>query len=190
MNKKHFLVIFCVLFSIVSFAQQKEKMTREDKDEKNAARTTRIKDKTDYNLFHRQMLSLKEYNDERKKIPNLQKANKMTVKIVPVIDSLDDVEDAAAKTLVGYIRQDIGDNSTNLWEVTFDRAQKKIISVKHTAEAIDADKEAAEEKAEKATEKKPPVKATARKKKGDDDDDDDADDDKPVKSKKSKDDDD
>lgn len=188
MRNRYLLLAFCVLVSATAFAQ-KEKMTREEKDEKNEARLTRIKDKTDYALFHRQMLSLKEYNDERKKIPNLQKANKVPVKIVPVIDSLDDVDDAAAKTLIGYIRQDIGDNSTNLYEVTFDRAQKKIVAVKHTAEAIDAEKEAAEERAEKASEKKTPVKTTVKKKKSDDDDDDDGDDDKPVKGKKDKDDD-
>src|ERR1035437_6940181 len=107
MNNKHLFLIFCLLFSLPSFAQQKEKMTREDKQEKNEARTARINSKNDYAIFHRQLLSLKEYMDERKKIPNLQKANKMPVKVVVAIDTVDEGDEASAKKLTGYIRQDI-----------------------------------------------------------------------------------
>jgi len=185
MNNKYVLLVFALLLSLSSFAQQ-EKMTREDKDEKNEARSGRIKDKTDYALFHRQMLSLKEYLDERKKIPNLQKVNKMPVKVLVVIDSVDDGDDS--KKLMGYVTQNIGDNTTNIYEVAFDRTLKKIIAVKHTAEATEAEKEEASEKTEKTTVKKTEVKKTTVKKKSDDDDDDDdAEDAKPAKSKNKKD---
>jgi hypothetical protein len=168
-HKTTLFFLFCLTLSITSFAQT-EKM---DQDDKREARSTRIRDKTDYNLFHRQMLSLKEYSDERRKIPNLQKANKMTVKVSAVVDT---TIDAGDKTLIGYIRQDIGDNSSNVYEVTFDRALKKIVNVKYTGEGDEVEKE----------EKAPPAK-TIHKKNKDDDDDDDPDDAKP--SKKDKDDD-
>jgi hypothetical protein len=185
MNNKHLLLLFCFFLSLSSFAQEKEKMTREEKDEKNQARTTRINDKNDYAIFHRQLLGLKEYQDERKKIPALSKSAKTPVKVIVGIDSLDEADEAASKTLVGFIRQDIGDNSTTMYDVTYDRAQKKIVSVKRTAEAIEADKD----KDEDATPAKPASKTAVHKKNKDDDDDDDPED-KPIKSKKSKDDDD
>ena len=178
-NKVTLLFLLSLTLCITSFAQ-KEKMDQEDKDDKREARSTRIKDKTDYSLFHRQMLSLKEYSDERRKIPNLQKANKMPVKVTAVVDTTNDVgDDAAGKTLIGYITQDIGDNSSNIYEVTFDRTQKKIVNVKFTGDISDAEKE---EKAAPA--KTSPAKTVHKKTK---DDDDDPDDDKP--SKKDKDDD-
>ena len=189
MNNKHLFLIFCLLFSLPSFAQQKEKMTREDKQEKNEARTARINSKNDYAIFHRQLLSLKEYMDERKKIPNLQKANKMPVKVVVAIDTVDEGDEASAKKLTGYIRQDIGDNSVNVYDVTFDRSVKKIVSVKRTPEALEADKEEAEAKAEKTTTIKTKEKTIIHKKNKDEDDDD-ADEEKPTKNKKNKDDDD
>src|SRR5580698_3135960 len=110
-HKLTLFLLFCLSLCTTSFAQ-KEKMDQDEKDDKREARTTRIRDKTDYNLFHRQMLSLKEYSDERRKIPNLQKANKMTVKVSAVVDT---TVDAGDKTLIGYIRQDIGDNTSNVY---------------------------------------------------------------------------
>jgi hypothetical protein len=184
MTHKITYLFFCLFFSLSSFAQQ-DKMTREDKDEKNQARLTRIKDKNDYAIFHRQLLGLKEYLDERKKIPALTKANKSPVKVVAGVDTTDDgVDEAAAKILIGFIRQDIGDNSVTLYDVTFSRTTKKIVSVKRTAEAMEADNDA-----EATPGKKAPVKTAVNKKNKEDDDDDDTDD-KPVKKKKSKDDDD
>src|SRR4051812_23001409 len=77
MSKSISLLFVClVTLSAPSFAQQKEKMTREEKDEKNQARMSRINAKNDYVVFRRQILALKEYGDERRKIPALQKANK------------------------------------------------------------------------------------------------------------------
>ncbi len=43
------------------------------------------------------MLALKEYTDERKKIPSVQKENKMPVKIVAVVDTSGDMDDEASK---------------------------------------------------------------------------------------------
>lgn len=171
--------MLCLTLCTTAIAQR-QKMDEDEKAEKRDARATRIKDKTDYGLFHRQMLSLKEYNAERSKIPSLQKANKMPVKVTAVVDTTMDMDDDAGnKTLIGYIKQDIGDNSTNVYEVTYDRAQKKIVNVKYTGEGNDADRE------EKATRSKAaPAKAAVHKKKGDDEEEDDADDDKPSKKEK------
>jgi len=170
-------------------------MTREEKDDKNQARLDKINNKNDVALFRKQIIGLKEYAAERKKIQDVQKSDKMAVKLSAVVDT-DDIA-ADSKTLMGYIRQDAGDNTMNMYELTFDRKQRKISSIKRTPEAMDADKEAADEKEEKAatkketkaaTQKADVKKATPKKKKDDDDDDDDPDD-KPVKGKKDSDDD-
>lgn len=172
--KSYLLIIMCLLIGTAGFAQ----VDKEDKEEKKA----RVKDKVDYNVFRRQMLSLKEYLDERKKIPSLQKESKMHVKVVAYVDSTDGGDDS--KTLTGYIRQDVGDNSTNVYEVTYDRATKKITLVKPTGETNEIEKQ------EKAAPKKTPVKTEVKKKpKTDEDEDDDADEEKPAKgSRKDKDD--
>ena len=130
------------------------------------ARTIRINEKNDYALFRKQVAALKEYADEKKKIPKLQADNKVPVKVVVAIDSIDE-GDTVTKVLTGYIVQNVGDNATLMYDITFDRAQKKIISVKRTQEAIDADKE----DSENAAEKKQGVKPAVHKKKDDDDDD-------------------
>ncbi len=185
-NKISIVFLLLLLLSITSFAQ-KEKMTREEKDEKNQARTTRINNKNDYVVFHRQILGLKQYQDERKKIPVLQKANKgAAIKVLAIVDSLDDEEDGKSKNLQGFIRLDVGDNSTNMYEVIFDRTTKKIISVNRTQEAIEADKEAASDKQENITTGKPKEKAVIHKKNKDDDDDEESDEDAPAKSKSKK----
>ena len=181
-NKFTLFFFLCLVLCVSTFAQKKEKMEQDEKDEKREARSTRIKDKTDYALFHRQMLSLKEYGDERRKIPNLQKANKMPVKVTAVVDTTIDADDeAGSKTLIGYIRQDIGDNTSNVYEVTFDRAQKKIVGVKFTGEPNELEKE------EKAAPKKVAPSKTIHKKNKDDDDDDDPEDEKPSKKEKDED---
>ena len=78
--------------------------------------------------------------------------------------------------------------TTNMYEITYDRSQKAIVSVKHTQEGIDADKELQEDMPEKVT----PVKREPKKiikPKSKDDDDDDEPEDKPVKGKQKDDDD-
>ena len=157
-------------------------MTREDKDEKNKARETRINTKNDYAIFRKQITALKEFSDEKKKVPRLQAENKMVpVKVVIAIDSVD--EGDTSKTLTGYIVQNIGDNATLLYDITYDRALKKIVSLKRTQEAIEADKAAKEEKEENVTDKKPGAKPAVHKKNKDDDDDDEPEE-KPSKKEK------
>jgi hypothetical protein len=178
-NKLPLLFILLIICAHTSFAQ-KEKMTREDKQEKIEARAERIRDKTDYTLFRRQMLSLKEYAEERRKVPVLQKTNKEPVKVTAVVDSLSDGgdKDPQNKTLTGYIRQTIGDNSSEIYEVTFDRTRKIILSVKRTGDG-DTENE------EKATGKKTKEKIkTVRKKNSDEDEDEEEDEqEKPGKKK-------
>lgn len=185
-NKISFFLIFYLFLGITSFAQ-KDKLTREDKDEKNLARTERVNNKNDVALFRKQIMALKEYAMERQKIPALQKTSKMAVKVTAVIDT--DATDNAAdsKTLIGYIRQDVGDNTTNMYELIYDRAQKKIVSVTRTPEAAETDKEATEEKEDMTTTKKTKAKKS-NKKNQDEDEDNDPDEEKPSK-KKDKDDD-
>jgi hypothetical protein len=186
MNK---LLVFILLFSTLGLsavAQQPEKKSREEKDEQSQARLSRIRNKNDITLFRKQLLALKEYADERKKIPDLQKSSKSMVKVSIAIDTADLGDDTTAKTLTGYIKQDIGDASNNVYEIIFDRTQKKIVSIKRTGEGEEAEKEPNDD-GEKATPKKTDKK-TVHKKNKDDDDDDDPDDDAPSK-KKDKDDD-
>jgi hypothetical protein len=186
MKQKIAFIIVCCLLCVASSFGQKEKMTREEKDEKNQARTARINSKNDYAIFHRQMLGLKEYLDERKKIPALQKASKGPVKVVAAVDSLDEEDDAKNKVLTGYIRQDVGDNSINIYEVIFDRSQKKIVDVKRTQEGMDADKELPEDRAEKTTKEKTKEKTVHKKNKDEDEEEDNADEDKPANKTKHK----
>ena len=177
--KKYAALLFLLVLTIIAQAQD-DKTERKQELRDNAAEKKIVsKQKVDYNLFRRQMLTLKEYGDERKKIPALQKASKMTVKIVAYVDSLDDAGDDA-KTLMGYICENVGDNTTNIYEITYDRATKNITTIKPTGETPDIEQE------DNADVKKAsPKKTTAKKPKGDDDDDD-ADENPPTK-KKSKD---
>jgi len=182
---KHQIILLMagILFGCNLFAQQ-EPLTREEKDEKNAARTARVNNKNDYATFRRQILALKQYEAERQKIPALRKESKMPVKVVAVIDSNDNDVDGEGKTLTGYIRQDVGDNTTNMYELTYDRAQKKIVSIKRTQEALDADREQQDEQQDTQG----PAKKTLKKKSKDDDGDDEPAE-KPVKGKHKDDDD-
>ncbi|MCD6010371.1 MAG: hypothetical protein K0Q79_233 [Flavipsychrobacter sp.] len=192
MGIRSLLLLCCMFLGVTSFAQnQKEKLTREEKDEKIKARQDRIDMKNDITIFKRQILGLKEYAAERKKIPDLQKTSKMMVKVTAVVDTEAIDQGADLKTLLGSIRQDVGDNSTVMYELVYDRAQKKISSIKRTPEAIDADRELADEKEEKATAKKPAAakKPVAKKNKDEDDEEEDPDEEKPAKGKRNTDDD-
>ena len=163
-----------LLISLLTTSVASAQANKEEREEKKEEIRSRIKDKTDYTIFHRQMLSLKEYSEERRKIPSLQKANKTIVKVIAIVDSADD--DSKIKNLTGYIVQNIGDNTTNVYEVTFDRGQKKIIAVKHTTEAVEADRSEKEEQTQE-----PKTKKAIHKKAKDEDDAED--DDKPAKTK-------
>ena len=69
----------------------------------------------------------------------------------------------------------VGDNSVNVYEITYDRSLKKIVSVKATGETSDIEQD--------ESDKKTGVKKTNAKKKKGDDDDDDTDEDAPFKKK-------
>ncbi len=178
--KKHLTILFLLTLTITSHAQDDKADHKQELRDNAAEKKIASKQKVDYNLFRRQILTLPEYADERKKVPALQKASKMTVKIVAYVDSLNDAGDDA-KTLIGYISENIGDNTTNIYELTYDRSLKKIITVKPTGETPDIEQDDSDVK------KPTPKKTTAKKTKGDDDDED-TDEDKPTK-KKAKDDD-
>ena len=174
--KNKIIILLLLSFNISSYAQTDKDDRKQDIRDNAQERKTITKEKVDYNLFHRQIIALKEYADERKKIPALQKASKMPVKIVSTIDSVDDVADNEKnKTLTGYITENVGDNSVNVYEITYDRSLKKIVSVKATGETSDAEQE--------ESDKNTGVKKTSAKKKKGDDDDDDVDEDAPSKKK-------
>ncbi len=162
--KKHIFILFLLAFALTSHAQDDKTDRKQELRDNAAEKKTASKLKVDYNLFRRQMLALPEYGDERKKIPALQKASKMAVKIVAYVDSIDDAGDDV-KTLMGYIIENVGDNSTNIYEITYDRATKKITTVKPTGETSDIEQDDAD------TKKTSPKKTTAKKTKGDDDED-------------------
>ena len=128
------------------------------------------KDRSDYSLFRRQITALKEFAEERKKIPALQKENKEVIKVYVTMDSTESDDTMKNKFLQGFITQQIGDVSTNAYELTFDRTLRKITTVKRTGESTDP--EPAEIKEKPAPKKGTEVKKTAPKKKktGDDDD--------------------
>jgi len=176
MKNRFFLLSVVLLVSISSFAQR-EPLSREEKDEKNAERMARVNAKNDYANFRKAIMALKQFDAERQKIPALRKSSKMPVKVVAVIDSNEN--DAESKTLMGYIRQDVGDNSTNMYEITWDRLKKAIVSVRRTQEAIDADRDQQDEQPEKATPRSHEKKVIKKKT----DDDDDEPEEKPVKGK-------
>ena len=146
-----------------TFAQHTKEDRKEEQEEKKAAN----KDRVDIAVFRRQILSLREFSDQRRKVAEWRAQGKGIIKIFAVVDSLNDIEDG--KFLKGYIQLIKGDEVANVYELTFDRALKRITLVKPTDEKLDLadDEEKAERKTKSATAK--PVK----KKKTDDDEEDD-----------------
>jgi hypothetical protein len=181
MKKKISVLLLCCFAICFSSFAQKEKLSREDKDEKNQARLDRINNKNDIALFRRQIMALKEYAAEKQKIPALTKSTGTQARVIIFVDT--EAVENETKTLMGAIRQDVGENSTTMYEIMFDRTQRKIISVKRTPEAMDADKEAADEKEESATTKKAGIKKTVHKKNKDEDEDDDPEEEVPSRTK-------
>ena len=165
-----FLIIACLCISKGIYAQT-------DEDAKPV-----IIDKTDIIAFHRQILSLKEYIEERSKIPSLQKINKVTVRVKAIVDTnnsnSDGEDEVKTNKLIGYIRQEVGDNAANIYEVTYDRTKKKITAVVPTGDSLENIKTK-----KPAIEKKQGTnKAAAKKVK--DEDDEDMDDKAPQKKEK------
>jgi hypothetical protein len=156
--------------------EERTEERKEAKEEKNATN----RNKVDYNVFRRQILALPEFAAQRAKLPEMRKTGTGIPKIYAVVDSSNDSEDG--KFLTGFIQLSQGDNSANVYEVTFDRMKKKISMVKPTGEAIESE---AQEKAEQKGRSKTTAKKSTKKKTDDDEDDDDEDEpeDKPVKGK-------
>ena len=163
---KNILSILLVLLSMcgTASAQQDRDERREDRKEAQEEKKANNKNKVDYSVFRRQILTLPEYAEQRSKLQEIRKAGKGIPKIYAVVDSLNDTEDA--KLLTGYIMLTLGDNTANVYEVTYDRAVKKIVQVKPTGETLDIEKEEAIEPTSKQSVKKPAPK----KKTGDDED--------------------
>jgi len=129
----------------------------------------KMKAKQDYAAFRKEITALKEFADEKAKIKALQKENRVIVRVIPTIDSVEADDDAQAKTLTGYITQVVGDNTANAYEIQFDRATRKITAVKRTADAIEPEEEAKVKPAVKktTTTTTTTTKTTTKKKDGD-----------------------
>ena len=151
-----FSLLLCLMISFSSYAQVPPK------PKASAEAQQRAKDKAEYKIFKKQILGLKEFADEKRKAPKIQKEAKQPVKIEAVIDSVDDDQ---AKVITGYITQIVGDNTSNVYELTFDREQKKITIIKRTGDAIEP-----QEKADKEEKEPDAKKKVAPKKKTEDDD--------------------
>lgn len=175
-----------VLFSILSFTAfaQTPHSTPEQRQ--------KVKERADYGVFRRQAMALKEFSEERKKISALQKENKEPVKVFVTVDSVDNDDTAKNKVIQGYIVQQIGENTANAYELTFDRATRKITNIKRTGESAEPEaaepKEAKEKKVAPATKKTgdTPKATPAKKKKDPDADDEDEEEEKEEKTPPSK----
>ena len=163
-NKITLLTLICLSFSLTLLAQVPTPHASAEVRQK-------AKDRSDYSLFRRQISATKEFAEERKKIPALQKENKEPVKVVATIDSVDTDDTTKMKTITGYITQNIGDNSANAYELTFDRTTRKITNIRKTGESAEPEAAAAiAPKAKTAAPGKPDVKKATPKKKKDGDD--------------------
>jgi hypothetical protein len=165
MKHTTFILALLMLLGIPSFAQ----VSKEDREEKKAKAQTKV----DYTVFRRQMLTLKEFSEQRRHAAELQRTTKGIVRAIVYVDSTNDADEN--KILIGYITMLIGNEPTNLYEVSFDRKLKNIVYVKPTGETVEVDED-----------KKPAKKPSAKTAKNPDDDDEEE---KPVK-KRGKDDDD
>jgi len=166
-RRSSWLLVLSVLLLVASLARAQNV----------SAAKQRSRDRADYNTFKHQIIALKEFAEEKKKVSKLIKDNHVPVKVLAVVDSSDSGDDDK-NGLKGYICQQIGENSSNIYEISFDRAQKKITAVKKTGEGDDPEVQEKEPKEKKTT-----AHAKPKKDKDDEDDDDGTDDDKPAKGK-------
>jgi hypothetical protein len=160
------VILLIVLCSFSAIAQQDKEDRIEDRKEQQAEKKSVNRNKVDYNVFRRQILTLPEFGEQRNKLAEYKKAGKGIAKIYAVVDSLNDTEDS--KTLTGYIQLVLGDNVANIYEVTYDRSLKKISQVKATGETLEIEKADKEEKQAPA---KQTVKKAPKKKKSEDEED-------------------
>ncbi len=171
-------ILLCLSFPALSLAQAPTPHSTPESRQKS-------KDRSDYSLFRRQITASKEFTEERKKIPLLQKENKEIVKVYVTMDSTETDDTAKNKFLQGFITQQIGENTANAYELTFDRTTRKITTIKRTGESTEP--EPAEVKEKPAAKKGTEVKKPAPKKKKDGDEDDEEEEEKEEKPSKEKD---
>ncbi len=167
-------ILLCLSFPALSLAQAPTPHSTPESRQKS-------KDRSDYSLFRRQITASKEFTEERKKIPLLQKENKEIVKVYVTMDSTETDDTAKNKFLQGFITQQIGENTANAYELTFDRTTRKITTIKRTGESTEP--EPAEVKEKPAPKKGTEVKKPAPKKKKDGDEDEEEEEEKPSKEK-------
>jgi len=181
-NMKNILLILAVIMSLCNTvtAQQDRDERLEERKEAQEEKKAKNKNKVDYNVFRRQILALPEYAEQRSKLQEIRKTSKGIPKINAVVDSMNDSDDT--KLLTGYIVLSLGENTANVYEVTYDRSLKKITIVKPTGETLDIDREEATEQKNNKNVKKPAPK----KKKGDEDEEEseEEEEEKPAKGKK------
>lgn len=160
---KRILLLIMMFCTVHAFGQKTKEDRKEEQEEKKAVG----KDKVDYTVFRRQILSLTEFSNQRRKVAEMRAQGKGIIRIFAVVDSLNDIEDG--KFLKGYIQLIKGDEVANVYELTFDRGLKRITLVKPTGEKLDLgdDEEKTVRKTKPTTSK--PVK---KKKTGDDDEED------------------
>lgn len=161
------VVMGCMMCNLLNAQTRDNEERKEEQQEKKANN----RNKVDYTVFRRQILTLPEFDAEKKKLSELRKQTGGVPKIYAVVDSLNDADDS--KQLIGYIVATLGDNTANVYEITFDRVQRKIVKVKPTGEQLEAERPDVVERRDKNA--KPPSK----KKKTDDEDEDAEDEDEP-----------
>lgn len=156
-------VVISCLIGLPVTAQTRDKDERKEEQEEKRATN---RNKVDYTVFRRQILTLPEFDAEKKKLAELRKQTGGAPKIYAVVDSLNEADDS--KMLTGYIVTSLGDNTANVYEISFDRVQKKIVKVKPTGEKLEAESTEVIERRDKNAKQAP------KKKKKDDEDEDDS----------------
>lgn len=167
-NFRIIAVVISCLIGLPVIAQTRDKDERKEEQEEKRATN---RNKVDYTVFRRQILTLPEYDAEKKKLAELRKQTGGVPKIYAVVDSLNEADDS--KVLTGYIVTTLGDNTANVYEISFDRVQKKIVKVKLTGEKLEVENTEIIERRDKN------AKKTGKKKTGDEDEDDSEGDDEP-----------
>ena len=141
-------------------------------------------ERAEFGALRKQIAALKEFELEKRKALKVQQEKKQLVKVLATIDSID-VEDSTIKTITGYITQQIGDASANVYEILYNRTTKTITSVKKTGEGEEP--EVPKKKAAAATTAKKDDAAKKKTKDADGDEEEDEDEekeDKPEKTEK------
>jgi hypothetical protein len=136
MKQKLAMLAICCLISVMAAAQGNKDDRREEQTEKKEANKAKI----DYSVFRRQILTLPEFAEQRRKMAELRAQSGGVPKIYAVVDTLRD--NSEGNLLLGYIVTALGDNTANVFEVTFDRSLRKIILVTPTGETLEVEKEA------------------------------------------------